>query len=532
MMRNKSLLSLLAVILLAVLFLLPQLKMPWQLIDDAENLRMGQEIDGHLASGDYSWILSYENASGRFRPAYWFWHWSGYKIFGFNALGHHFSHLVLYTLISILIFGITRKISSSNFAGLLSVVFFLLFYPSAENFYRLGTAEPQILLLYLLIVWRLVTLYFGQFASREPKVDFLNYILIFIVLGLAYLTKETSFVLIPAFIFLVIISLLDSNIKNKKKWFKFCGIFVLFNFVIFSSAFLIKQNYYTDIKGSYVQAYIFDFLGMLKRFCVYIKLIVLNYNFLLLIPVISFSFLLKIYLQHLSRSHKLPHSKLTSIFLWQVVLLLWFVLFLIIQTPWIYVMGRYLAPIIVWLAIFLGLEYGKNFTQEKGFLFLVTDKKLSFNLSPLSLLSMLTITLFLSYGVWRIVSMYYSVVKGERATQRLIQYLSEEIPLNGSLYVNFSDVLAEYTYELPLHLRLFYKRADIQVSDLRVEDKRSYYKGDMIISFKDNLVYYPWGYVKELFPGGDEVVKNEFGHNWRILRLKENSLMEVENGEE
>lgn len=527
-MKNAYILSLITVIAMTVILLMPQLKMPWSLIDDGEDLRMSQEIAQHLSDGDYTWLLGYEKVNGRFRPMYWLWHFANYKVFGLSAFGHHLSHLILYIAISVLIFLITHKISKSNLGGVFAVILFLFFVPSAENFYRLGTAEPKIVLLYLIIVWQIVKLYFEQFTRGKPSVGLGNYLLVLFSVGVAYFTKETTPILIAAFFFLFVGGLLDPNLKNKKAWLKFSAVFLFFNLLFLVSSYLIRQRFYENASGTYIQAYEFIFLDIIKRFYAYSKLLLINYNLVLLIPVVGFAFTLKELLASLTKvkGRELVCGKLSAVFLWQAALLSWFFLYLLIQIPWSYVLGRYLMPMAVWFSIFMGIEYAKHFSKESGFLLNFAKGKLTFKLPGISLFSLVVIFIFLSYGSWQIYKMYYSVVKGERATQRMIRYLAEEIPPQGKLYVNFSDVLLEYAYEIPLHLSLFYDRPDIKVEYLSLEHTETKPIGSMVISFKENFTLYPWAEVKSSSKNMKEIDKSEFGKDWKILKLDEKSVSE------
>lgn len=514
----KFILSLGAVIVLTVLILSPSFKMSWRLIDDGENLRMGQEIDRHFASGDYGWLLAYEKESGRFRPAYWLWHFTTYKMAGFNAYRHHLIHLVLYTGMSVLIFLTAFKISRSNLAGLFSVVFFLFFKSVAENFYRLGTAEPQITFLYLLLAWRVASLYFGPFALKRARVNILDYLLIFITLGLSYFMKETAPILILAFSVLFLAGLVDPHIQNKGKWLKFSAIFLVINLFFFLLSSGTKHYYYSGAAGSYTGAYLLSIKGMIRRFLIYTKMIVLDYKLVLAIPIVTF-------IEGLRRAFndrdKISLTKLGSIEFWQLVLLAFVFIFLAIQVPWIYALGRYLLPINTWLAIFLGVEVGKLFSKKRGFFLKIGRFDSSFKIPLTNIVFLLLASWFVAGNGKDLYFMYKGVIREERATQNVIRYLADNVTQKGHVYTDFSELLVEYQYELPIHFRFFYSRPDIQVDYLSLEKDIKYQKGDAVIAFTEKTWRYPWEEVKRTFSNAQEIKRDEFGPNWKILLLGE-----------
>lgn len=79
-------LPLVILLTVSVLFLLPQLQVPWMLIDDGEDIRAAKEITEHFAVGDFSWIFKFEAHNGVFRPTYWMLHWLKFSLLGTNVL--------------------------------------------------------------------------------------------------------------------------------------------------------------------------------------------------------------------------------------------------------------------------------------------------------------------------------------------------------------------------------------------------------------------------------------------------------------
>ncbi|MFZ5366046.1 MAG: glycosyltransferase family 39 protein [Patescibacteria group bacterium] len=517
-MRKVFLIGLGLVIILSAFVLRPQIELPWMLIDDGENLRMGQEISKHFSQGDYSWIFSYEKVDGRFRPAYWLWHYVNFQFFGFNSVAHHFGHLVLFVVISILIYLITQKISKSNLAGLLSSLLFLAFYPGAENYYRLGTAEPPLLLLYLILTYLLTRIYFLKFTHQSLKISSIDYLCFFIILGFMYFMKETAVIFILAFLPIFTIGLIDERVHDKKKWIKFSLIFLAINLFYFILVFGLK-NYY-GISGGYTEAYKPKIGEMVTRFFVYLKIIFREYHLVLMIPLVAFCYSLATSLRQ-KRGLKKFILNLDTIQLWQIIFLAWFLLFLLVQSPWLYVMGRYLLPVTIWLAIFLGIEYARIFFVGFKLFWEKSSGNFSLEIPAIYLLIILVMAFFVFSEGRRINRMYFSVLNGERQTQRLISFLAQQTPPAGTVYVNFSSGIMEYQYELPLHFNFFYSRPDIKVPYLILEKQNLFKKGDFVITFKESVSKYRWETIKESFNNIRQVESSDFGPYWKVVKFED-----------
>jgi len=479
------------------------------LIDDGENLRMGQEIAKHFANNDLNWLLSVEKGNGRFRPAYWLWHWLNFQLFHTSVLLHHSGHLLLFVGIAILIYLITYKITRSVIGGILSVYIYFLFYPIAENYFRLGTAEPQLTLLYLGIVYFIAKIYIC-FITRpqKPCTRYLFYLML--LYSIAYFMKETSPILLFALIPVGVVGLLDQKVIHKRRWFFSFLFLLLFNLLLFVLVLKIKQAY--GIGGGYTDAYQLRLKTSLDNYVAYLKLITKYYQLLLLLPLINF--FKKTIISFRNNNYQ-------TTYLWELVLSSWFVLFLAVQAPWTYVMGRYLMPVTVWLAIFMAVEYSEIINSLKHVLFKTAGKQVIFRLSLTSVFAFSCLLLLLVYQGEAILRMYKSAVTNERYTRNVVRYLSQTIPINGHVYVNFSEGIMEYLYELPLHFRLLYGRPDIMTDYLYLENANIYQKGDYVISFKESVQKYPRKLVEHNLVNAGLIPSEAFGPEWEILRFQE-----------
>lgn len=523
-MFSKTVISLFFVVFLSILVLMPQLNMPWTLIDDGEDLRMSIETERHFLAGDYGWLFSYEKENGRFRPAYWLWNFFQFKLFGNSSFNHHAGHLVLYVALCVLIFATAKVISRSNIAGVFAVILFLFFVPAAENYYRVAPIEPSISLLYLVYFFLLARIFFHKF-QKQSLPNKLDYLLISLVLFFAYFMKETAIVLLPAFFFVFLVGLINLKSGSKKSWFKFFSTIFLVNIFFLLLTYLVKNHYGYGIGQGYASAYTIDVGNSISRFIVYLRDIAKEYNWLLFLSLILFSYNLFFLFRTPLKGLTAFLEKIPPGILWQFVLLSWFFLFLAIQSPWIYIMGRYLTPIIIWLALFMGIELSKIFAKKVKFIFKTSNYDLNLETPVLKVLIIFLFGLLVySQGI-RINKMYHQVIRNEQDTQSLIKYLAVNTPKGGKIHVNFSEGIMEYLYELPLHFKFYYNRPDIITDYLSLAESKIFKKGDYIITFKEQTWRYPWDDVKKIFSGVDSVNSGQFGENWQVFRLREDEIL-------
>jgi len=384
------------ILLVATLLLLPQLKVPWMLIDDGESLRVAQEAEDQIRAGNPIWFLQFEKIHGRFRPVYWLYHLVTFKLFGFNAVFHHFAHLLVYLGITLMVYKLIKAISGSDLAGFLGGIFLLLFSPAKENLYRLGTAEPNFTLYLLLMLYFLVKKRF------LPTLIFLT---------LIYFNKETSIILIPYTLgLLVLTSFWNQKAKETKVWRKFFLKFLVANLILAAVQRLIVLK--LGIGGGYSQYYVFSLIQMIRGGLGYWKMILGTYNIFLALAGIAF--VLKLI------SHFPWIKKLDSVMFWEIALLGWFLLFLTIQTPWIFVMGRYLPPILVGLVPLIAIENAKivSFSTK-----ILSSRRVLGKI--LFVLMGLLLARFVIVNGREVMAMYQAIVPGETRNAKAVEFLAK-----------------------------------------------------------------------------------------------------------
>lgn len=423
----------------AVLIMIPQLKIPWMLIDDGESLRVATEIDRHLSTGNVGWLFSLEKDSGRFRPLYWGFNYLTYNFFGFNSTAHHLVHLFIYVLIALFIYKIIYLITKKSFPSMLGGLFFLFFDPAKENFYRLGTAEPIFTLLFLSIFYSLM--------RKNTK------LLLFLTIT-AYFYKETSVVLAIFSLGLLLLGLVLKQTKNQQK---FLFKYLVFNVIVLGIQRLIIIN--LGISGWYSVNYVLSISQFFHGSWFYFKTILQQYYLLLLIPALIFIFNLK------------------KQNFWIYAFLMWFVLSLSVQVFWVFGMGRYLPPIIIGLLPMMTI----------GIVKLIEYRKLRIVIG-------LVVIYFILANSLKLIDMYRQIIPGEVNSALFVKYLADNTVRNGNVYFNFTDGGMEYLYEIPIHLNLFYHRNDIKINYYNSENTKLI-KDDLVVNWRPVLQKYSWNTI-------------------------------------
>lgn len=482
-------LPLVILLTVSVLFLLPQLQVPWMLIDDGEDLRIVRELNESFSKFDFGHLFRFEAHNGRFRPVYWLFHWLTISILGHNAYLHHLGHLFLYLLITLLFYLLVNHLSRSSMAAFFSGLFFLVWGPGAENLYRLGTAEPQ------LVLYLLLTLFF---LVRG------NLILSLFTLPLVYLSKESGTILVIISFFIVLITLFWKTKEKIMLSSKRAAIYLFAN--IFLAIFVRWLMFHFNVAGGYSSSYIFSLNQITNGTLQYLKMIYTNYGALFLICLVMLFYkILRLLFGRRNKNHVLK---------WEIIFVFWFFIFVLFQSPWVFIMGRYLPPALLGLCYVLGVEFVNlyKFSQKQ----IKTTRWGSIIFLLLALLFLRAVV----PGGKQIFAMYRKVSLSESTNTKAISFLAQSTPSNGRIFYNFSDGAVEFLYEMGVHFTLLYNRPDIETSYLYLEGDSDFKKGDIIVSWRPSFYRYPWEKVVKHFKNLEEIknVDNE----WHIMVFKDN----------
>lgn len=493
---NKLPFILLALLLLVTTAALwPQLQIRWMLLDDGESARTALELSEHFSKSDFGWLFKLEAHNGYLRPTYWMAHWLWFSVLGDVTLNHRLIHLLVYVLSSLLIFLITKAISKDSLAAFLAGLFLLFFYPAAENLFRLGTNEPTVVLFMLGAFYGLIKAmqcnswrFFGLSAAS---------------LLLAWFNKPTMVIFIPLSLLILVLFLLFPK-GEKKHSKKFAIAFFAANLSIAALVLLLSLLF--NVGGGYGSQYLLSWQSIEPPVKEYLRILGVSYGpvfYLLLI-----SFFIKFW-----RESDWSKKEITWENKWKLIFFSLFVLLILVQIPWRFIMARYLPPALVGFAVILGLE--SSFFMRQGWKFL-RGKNMVFS-AVFFIPVILLLTHFLPTNIREIRKMYSQVVPGENRRATVVEYLAEKVPSDGRVFYNFSDGFVEFYYEMGLHFKLFHNRPDVQVAYLFLDNGFKFKEGDVIVTGPPYSQRYPWEKVKKLLDKGEvlRVIDNE----WEVLRI-------------
>lgn len=482
-------LPLVFILLFTSVLLFTQIKIPWMLVDDGETLRMAKELSQHFTNRDFSYLFQFEAHNGRLRPVYWLFQWLTVSALGLNPFVHHFGHLVLYSLILAIFYLMVKDITKSSLAAVFSCLLFLAWGKGAENFYRVGPIEPQ-LALYLLATF--------YFFTRG------NILLSLVFLPLVYFSKESAIVLVLIALSIFLLTFLQKNKKIGNLSFKKAGVFLLGNIVLAVLARLLMS--YFHISGGYTEGYVLTIAQIKGGMVSYLKMINDNYGPIFIITIVlAILRFVDAYLKRIFSDRTLA---------WEAIFLFWFAIFLVIQSPWVFVMGRYLPPALIGLCFVMGVESAKilvfiekqlksrHAIYKAGFLFICLVLLLRAIIPPCR----------------EILSLQKRAVAAEAVNSEAVAFLAKNTPENGRIFYNFSDGAVELLYEMGVHFSVIYNRPDIETSYLFLEGDSDFKKGDIIVSWLPSYSRYPQESVLQHFRNLKEL--RNINHQWMIMRFE------------
>lgn len=433
------------IFLLAFIVFIQTFALNFSWIDDGWSILVAKNLINDIKNFDLYSIAGriFETNIGRFRPIYWLWQTLVYMIGGQSSGLHYFLHFILVFLILSIIYKITYHYSKSWQFSFLSSFIFLLFPVNAENWVRLGPAEPLMLLFTLLGLF-----YF--FVKNSYKVSILFF-------TLSFFTKETALAALPAvFLYFILKRLIykkrnNNDINLSIKLIIIAGISLFISFIN---------------KKGYSNSYVVDIPTIIYNFKLYLNVVLSNFKpyYLLLFsfvlinirPIVNFRF-----------------KKIKEYEIIKLMFLALFLSFILIQSPWAWVLNRYLLPATAFASIYIGLELAsicQNLKKNKYILYL-------FN--------MIIVLYFSIFFFYSLINLNQNIVRQKHLTQNLYMIfssISKNIPEGGKVYFNFenNDATFEPLFEADLHFKLFHNRQDILVDFL--ENKKPKETNYLVVS--------------------------------------------------
>lgn len=422
-------------ILVTSIIFIPALKMEFWWIDDGWTIMMAQKIQDLIVHANFGGLnIIFDESGGRFRVMYWFFQTFVYLVGKTNPTLHFFIHYLVILSSGLLIFQIVNRITKSNLSAFFSSTLYVLNPINNENLYRLGPQEP------ILCLFLIASIYF--------LVKNKTYLAILFLL-LTALTKENGFILwIPIFCIYI-----GKRVLFKKRDLvleKYC----LWGFV-FSIPFILN----TLLRHSgYSRNYIFDVNQIAVNFGDYIHLI--KTGFFPFFTIFSITYLIRLVICF----HNEKYKKFRLSLLNQGMFLCLFLIFVAVQSPWVYVLDRYIMPATVGLVIFMGLEITgiKNMLEMQKF-------RLAFWLTTVFVIYLFS---FVAVKMIHVYNYGQRFVHQTRFIQALYNDLAHEVPSDGTVLLNFlkGDSTSELVAQTKMQLDLLYHRPEVQVSYLDLDN--------------------------------------------------------------
>ncbi len=457
---------LILLILLSLFIFVPTFNLKFSWIDDGWDIQVARNLIDSFLKFDFGSITNtiVETNIGRFRPVYWLWQTTVYLIGGSSSAIHYFLHYILILSIALFVYRIIFHYTKSNASSFVGSLLLLVFPLNAENWVRLGPAEPLMIFFVIVAIYNLIV------KENIKKAT--------IFMLLALLTKESAVAVFPAFVFYFFLLLVTKN--KTKNIFKFL---VNMLFLSLGSILISLLN-----RKGYSNSYVFSFATSKYNFELYLKF--LRQVF----PAIDI--FIGALILHVIRP--IVNFKLSRIKEFDVVKILFLslaLLFVLVQAPWAWVLNRYLLPAVVMGSVFVGLEYYSISQFFKKYIFLN---------------KLFGIFVFISLFIFSLSSwlkINEQIIRQRQSTNNvflMLKRLAEITPQNGRIYFNFvdNDATMEPLFESDLHFKLFFNRHDIAIDFIENKPKN---ETDYLVISGTPLGSFP--YFEESYFGEDKLVK-------------------------
>lgn len=410
----------------------------WNLVDDGTLILKSLEINHALKSFDFPNLLNIliEKDIGRFRPFYYLFYWLIFLIGGKVVSFYFLVHFLLLGSIVFLIYKIGNTLFDKN-PGFWASFLFLISSLNADHWYRLGPQEP------ILLFGLLISLYSFLMIFQRKNITLLYYVLSFLFLPAALLTKETSIAFIIPLSFLFIYIWLERNNKSFQKKYNYIFLknYFLFAILISSIVFMISNEFKND--GDYTRIYSLTINLLRTNLTSYFRVVSGSF-----FPIFPIGIVLAgiVWLKNMRKIDQTPW-----VFFW----LVWFLSFLAILLPWPILLGRYLIPSLVGICLLMGYAMGRFEALFKNSIIRNT-------------FLIASVFFFTVQNISPIINAMLNTISGTRTLEKVLDEVAFSAPKNSKVYFNFkeSGAVMEVVYETDLHLRYFKGRPDLMVEYL------------------------------------------------------------------
>lgn len=325
--------------LLAFIYVLPFILWPaFNLIDDGASLQAAQRLMSHLNIETWVHILN-ETQVGRFRPLYHIWFLSIYLFFGTQPFFYWAGQALLLGATLSLMTCFLWKVTREKLVACLFPLILLLFGTTADNFYRLGTAEPKQMVVGLL--------FFLWLCEQKNKVwSFKKTAIGVLTLWTALLFKETSVIFVAVLLAFIGWEVVLNWSTWRQNWLK--------NFAFSCSLLLLSVPYFLLIPrgNGYGGGFHFNVTTIWGNFMfarINESLILFPFAITCVATFARFCYSIKFLPGKVS-------DKLQP-FVWPFLLIITILLTLLIGIfPWLYQLPRYFYPVYVLTLVYIAVE--------------------------------------------------------------------------------------------------------------------------------------------------------------------------------
>jgi hypothetical protein len=457
--------------LMALPFLL---KPSFSLVDDGVTLDVARRMDTNEMSVDKasgkpqspSWYI--ERDVGRVRPAYWWWLWFNYKLYGTRSGAWHFGLALSIAVLLQLFWEISYRTTGSVLAGVLAGGLVVAFHPYAAVFTRLGIGETPLLLVLGVSVLCVVRGYSlgPRVPRRKEPLLVVCFVGAVVTLVVAYFVKETCLVMLPtSVVMLLALWRRKADVLSKA----FLIGYVAANVV--AAVALLAYVVPVLSTGSYAKLYFYQatdwaLAKKLETAFVYflgnLATVVRGWSAL---PVLALA-AMGVRLVRAWRGKGLDDGQR-----WQLVWLTFAVGTVVVLAPWggsNIAVPRYLFSFAVFAALLIGGELAWLASSTRRLLaeYSRTPDKYALQRTMLQSVLVFIIAFLVLLGLVNATLATGTTLKSHRresADANLVRLLAAEAPEGEPLFVKLVVPFEEETrYEIRLHLNTIYKRADFR----------------------------------------------------------------------
>ena len=420
---------------------------------DTNEMRLKQDASGERHSR--YWYI--ESEHGRVRPTYWWWLWFNYKLYGTNSGAWHLGVALSIALLLQLVYAISYRVTGSVLASMVAGGLIVAFHPYAEVFWRLGLGETPMLLLIGVSLLCMVRGY--SLGPRVPRKKAWLYWLCFagavVPLGVAYFVKETSLVMLPTSVVMLLVLWRRKSDRLSKALL--VG-YVAANAV--AAVALLAHVLPTLRTGDYSELYRYDLPGWsVGQFFNYLGTVGKAWSAL---PVLALA-AMGVKLARSWRGGGLADEQR-----WQLVWLTCAAASIVVIAPWggsTVAIARYLFPFAIFAALLIGHELAWLFTSARRLLAEPAKARDKYGLERVTL-SSVAVFVVASLGVLAAANLppackaTLDSARLEATNANLVQLLAAEAPRGRPLYANLTLDEEEIRYEIRLHLAMIHGRDD------------------------------------------------------------------------